>query len=265
MINDITNYLFYLETNRQVPMESQTRGEQLALYRQQKLLKESAKGTKKSAYVSSKSTVVKPRAAPGSMKSKVQLAAAKSTIFQSSTRSSAKNDRNVVNAGKKRIGASTPIGKLQARLRAGTSSSSASNKENVIKCNKNLFGSDDSTSCVKTTSTFEFNKAIQAKLDEADYLNKKHGCHVARAYLEELPKDDECAHFQLLSKAIYWLAWIQIERKAHHWERVEKLFLQAESLVRSVVDKKMIAAAYEAFREDADKILDAKMESMSKG
>lgn len=192
---------------------------------------------------------------------------AKTTIFQSNSRHNARNDRNVVMAGKKKIAATTPIGKLQARLRAKqsapTSKSTAEDKENTKKCNKNLFGSDDEgEEKLRKDTHSDFNKEITSKLDEADYLHKKHGCHVARAYLEELPKDDSCSHLQLLSKAVYWLTWIKIEQSDHQWDRAEKLFMQAESLVRTPLDKKVIAAAYDTFRQEADSILESKMDSI---
>lgn len=203
------------------------------------------------------------------LRSKVQKSA-KSTIFQASTsRNIVNNERSVVNAGKKKIGANTPIGKFQARLRG-----SASNKENAKKMNynKNLFGSDDDDDCGhKSTNTVlkndtnysDMNKIIQMKMDEAENLAMKHGTHVARAMLEELPKADECSHLELLSKSIYWLTWIKIEQNAHEWERVEKLFLRSEPLVRSAVDKRVIAVAYESFREKADAILEEKMNSIA--
>lgn len=247
-----------------------SRSEQLALYKKQKLHKTVAPAAapEKKTTDGIKAKTVKPaKAAPGSVRSKVQMSA-KSTIFQSSSRGSAMNDRNVVMAGKKKIGASTPIGKLQARIRAKTpvaDSSSPVEKENSSTCNKNLFGSDDDQSIVKSkTSNAEFNKFIEMKLDEAEYLYKKHGCHVARAYLEELPKADDCVHLHLLSKPVYWLTWIKIERSDHQWERAEKLFMQADSLVSTSIDKRVISAAYEAFKEEADSTLESKMDTLVK-
>ena len=239
---------------------NQTRKEKLALYKQQKLLKENAKMKKTSTGSAPVGTGRAPRAVAGSVKSKVQMAAAKSSVFQSNTRKSAVNDRNVVNAGKKKIAATTPIGKLQARIRS-QNATNLSKPSKVVEApvNKNLFGPDDVPAA---TCTADFNKIIEMKLDEAEYLSTKHGCQVARAYLEELPKDDECAHLELLSRAMYWLAWIKIEKEAHQWERVEKLFIQVSSLVRSTIDKKVIAAAYAEFREEADKALECTLNSI---
>ena len=205
---------------------------------------------------------VKSTPATVSLRSKVQNAAKKSTAFQASNnRNSANNERNVVNAGKKKIGANTPIGKLKARLREVDSTTS--NKENTAKCNKKLFGdtTKKTTSSIIASSSVSQN-AIQMRMEDAESLAKKHGTHVARAMLEELPKDEECAHLELLSKALYWLTWIKIEQDAHEWERVEKLFLRAEPLVRSAVDKRVIAVAYESFREKADALLEEKMNSI---
>lgn len=242
-----------------------SRKEQLALFKQNKTLKAAAAAGKTSSKTASKD------APAGSVRNKVHMSAIKSTIFQSNTRRSARNDRNVVMAGKKKIGSNTPIGKLQARLqanKAATSSSnttiSSSNKENTTKkCNKNLFGSDDDSEEGRGKSTVSLRSEIKSKLDEADYLHNKHGCHVARAYLEEIPKDDSCTHLNLLSNSLYWLTWIEIEKSDHQWERVEKLFLQADSLVRTSLDKKVITAAYEKFRAEADSLLEAKMESLN--
>lgn len=238
-----------------------SRKEQLALFKQNKLLKATAAASKTAAKTS--------KATSSSVRNKVHMSAVKSTVFQTNTRTSTRNDRNVVMAGKKKIGSSTPIGKLQARLRAKAAASgekaigSSSNKENTKKCNKNLFGTDDESDECLSVGVSDVSAEIRKKMDEADYLHKKHGCHVARAYLEELPKDDSCTHLQLLSKSLYWLTWIEIEKSAHQWERVEKLFLQADSLVRTSLDKAIITAAYDEFRQEGDCILESKMDSLN--
>lgn len=238
-----------------------TRKEQLMLYKQQKQRQQQQqqqRGTDKPDNKTSK----RASAPTGSITSKIQKAA-KTTISKSDTKNSTAMTADVMRAGQAKVGAGTPIGKLQSRLRfkdkarsPHTSSKSSLEKENSF--NKTLHDAAKQNENKKS----EINKTIAMKMDEAEYLGKKHGCHVARAYLEGLPKDDECVHLHLLGKAVYWLTWIKIEQEAHQWERAEKLFMQAGSLVRTSAEKSVISAAYNTFREEADSALEAKINSL---
>jgi hypothetical protein len=107
-----------------------------------------------------------------------------------------------------------------------------------------------------------FVATVFEKLQEAELLAKNSDISVVRSFMQGIPLIPDIGH--VTSKAIYWLTWIKLESAAHEWDKVESLFTNANSMVEDICDRSAIAAAYESYKTQANLILAAKFEEVSR-
>lgn len=104
--------------------------------------------------------------------------------------------------------------------------------------------------------------ALYEKLQEAELLAKNNDISVVRSFMQAIPLISDFGHIS--SKAIYWLTWIKLESAAHEWDKVEALFISANSIVQDMCDRSAISAAYESYKAQANRVLAAKFDEVSR-
>lgn len=145
-------------------------------------------------------------------------------------------------AGKKCVAPNTPIGKLQQRLKL----------MNTPK--------DESSFLAHSSPIVDHEYKhvnITSYLDEAKLLAGSAGIQVARAFLLELPNNKGMSY--VLKKAVYWLTWIELEKKNRQWDYVDNLYVRANGLVENHADKFAIFTSYQLYREETDKQLNTSL------
>ena len=135
-------------------------------------------------------------------------------------------------AGLKRVGSTTPIGKIKEKIRRVAD-----------KVSQNNYDKPE-----------ENNDVLRRKINEANRIYRASGIKVTRKFMEAFPTTRGFSTCR--AKLLYWISYINFEHEEKEWGRIAELFERARVNISSEKEQQDLQCFFESFERESNLIFD---------